>query len=65
VEWNASQRAKQQMVTCGVVTQSESVASGKVLNAAFMTYIAAAASAILTLLYYLVRSGLLGGGSRD
>lgn len=65
VEWNASQRAKQQMVTCGVVTQSESAASGKVLNAAFMTYMAAAASAILTLLYYLVRSGLLGGGSRD
>ncbi|NLB70043.1 MAG: zinc metallopeptidase [Lentisphaerae bacterium] len=63
VEWDASRRAKLQMVECGIVTQKESEASGKVLNAAFLTYIAAAASALLTLLYYLIRSGLLG--SRD
>ncbi|MGI5868998.1 MAG: zinc metallopeptidase [Kiritimatiellia bacterium] len=61
VEWNASARAKQQMVACGIVSGSEAKDSGKVLNAAFMTYVAAAASAVLTLLYYLVRSGLLGG----
>ena len=65
VEWDASARAKRQMVACGVVSGSEAKDSSKVLNAAFLTYIAAAASALLTLLYYLVRSGLLGGRSRD
>lgn len=65
VEWNASARAKRQMVACGVVGGSEVGSAGKVLNAAFLTYIAAAASALLTLLYYLLRSGLLGGRSRD
>jgi hypothetical protein len=33
----------------------------KVLNAAAMTYVAAVASSLATLLYFLVRSGLLGG----
>lgn len=61
VEWNASTRAKQQMVTCGIVRQSEAADAGKVLNAAFLTYVASAASAVLTLIYYLYRSGLLGG----
>ena len=65
MEWDASARAKRQMVACGVVSGSEAKDSSKVLNAAFLTYIAAAASALLTLLYYLVRSGLLGGRSRD
>lgn len=61
VEWDASARAKRQMVACGVVAQSEADSAGKVLNAAFLTYIAAAASALMTLIYYLIRSGLLGG----
>ena len=65
VEWNASKRAKEQMVATGIVTQAESADSGKVLNAAFLTYVAAAASSILTLLYYLVRSGVLGGRNHD
>ena len=39
----------------------EQASASKVLNAAFLTYIAAAVSALLTLLYYLIRSGLLGG----
>jgi Zn-dependent membrane protease YugP len=39
-------------------------ARGKVLDAAFLTYLAAAFSAVLTLLYYLYRAGLIGGGSR-
>ena len=47
VEWDASARAKRQMVACGVVSGSEVKDSGKVLNAAFLTYIAAAASALL------------------
>lgn len=61
VEWDASARAKRQMVACGVVAQSEADSAGQVLNAAFLTYIAAAASALMTLVYYLMRSGLLGG----
>jgi uncharacterized protein len=61
VEWNASSRAKVMMVQSGIVSQREAAAAGRVLNAAFMTYVAAAVSALLTLLYYLLRSGLLGG----
>jgi Zn-dependent membrane protease YugP len=61
VEWNASSRAKSLMVSSGVVSQAEAVDAGKVLNAAFMTYLASAISALMTLLYYLLRSGLLGG----
>jgi hypothetical protein len=36
-----------------------------VLNAAGLTYVAAAASAILWLLYYLWQLGLLGGQRRE
>jgi Zn-dependent membrane protease YugP len=65
VEWDASARARKQMVACGVVTPMEADDAGRVLNAAFLTYVAAAVSGILTLLYYLLRSGLLGGSRRD
>jgi len=61
VEWNASSRAKKLMVASGIVTERESLMAGKVLNAAFMTYLAAAVSAVLTLIYYLLRAGVLGG----
>mgnify|MGYP006289079839 CR=1 FL=1 len=61
VEWDATSRAKQQMVAAGVVSPSERDQAGRVLNAAFLTYLAAAVSAIMTLLYFLVRTGLLGG----
>jgi Zn-dependent membrane protease YugP len=62
VEWDASARAKRQMVTDGIVVPSEAADAGKVLDAAFLTYVAAAVSALLTLLYYMMRLGLLGGG---
>jgi uncharacterized protein len=61
VEWNASARAKRLMVSAGVISYDEAGDAGKVLNAAFMTYLAAALSALMTLLYYLYRAGLLGG----
>lgn len=61
VEWDASARAKRQMVTDGIVLPSEATDAGKVLDAAFLTYVAAAVSALLTLLYYMMRLGLLGG----
>ncbi len=60
VEWDASVRAKRQMVAGGIVMPSEADDAGKVLNAAFLTYVAAAVSALLTLLYYMMRLGLLG-----
>lgn len=61
VEWDASCRAKQLMVSAGIVTPAEQKYAGAVLNAAFMTYIAAALTALLTLIYHLMRAGLLGG----
>ena len=36
-----------------------------VLRAAAMTYVAAAVSAILQLLYFLMRAGLLGGRQEE
>lgn len=60
VEWNASARAKRLMVSSGIVSPSESGAAGAVLNAAFMTYIASAFTAIMTLLYYMLRAGMIG-----
>lgn len=61
VEWDASSRAKKRMVQSGVVTSAEAIDAGKVLNAAFMTYVAAAVSSLLTLAYYLLRAGVFGG----
>ena len=47
VEWDASARAKKLMVHCGIVSPSEQKQAGDVLNAAFLTYLAAAISAAL------------------
>ncbi|MCA1809528.1 MAG: zinc metallopeptidase [Kiritimatiellia bacterium] len=56
VEWNASARAKRLMVSAGIVTPAEQPRAAAVLNAAFLTYVAAVISAIMTLLYYLMRA---------
>ncbi|MBP1583128.1 MAG: zinc metallopeptidase [Victivallales bacterium] len=56
VEWDASSRAKRLMVTSGVITSNEASQAGSVLNAAFMTYVAAAVQALGTLHYYFQRS---------
>ena len=61
VEWNASARAKRLMVSTGIVSSGEAQQAGRVLNAAFLTYVASAISAMMTLLYYLIRFGLIGG----
>ncbi|MCU0822015.1 MAG: zinc metallopeptidase [Spirochaetes bacterium] len=63
VEFNASERAKAILVSHGILSSDEMVGVRTVLSAAAMTYVAAAVSAIMTLLYFLLRSGLLG--SRD
>ncbi len=61
VEFNASARAKELAFEYGLVSAQEREGVSKVLNAAALTYVAAAASSILTLLYFLWRAGLLGG----
>jgi len=61
VEFNASTRARQALLANGLVTEVEDKEVGRVLRAAAMTYVAATLTAILTLLYYLMRAGLLGG----
>ncbi len=61
VEFNASSRAKEILQSYGIVSSGELAGVSKVLSAAAMTYVAAAASAIMTLLYFLIRAGLLGG----
>jgi len=61
VEFNASSRAKEMLASYGLLSQTELVGVRKVLSAAAMTYVAAAASSIMTLLYFLIRAGFLGG----
>ncbi len=61
VEFNASNRAKALIVEHGIVSMQERAGVDKVLNAAALTYVAAAVSTLLTLLYFLWRSGLIGG----
>ena len=51
------------LVKAGVLAnQAEADGVGKVLNAAAMTYVAATISAVVQLLYFAIRAGLLGGG---
>ena len=52
VEFNASTRAKEVLVAQGFVGQQEMQGVNAVLNAAALTYVAAAIQAITTLLYY-------------
>lgn len=52
VEFDASKRAKQLLVSTGVLVPQEVQGVDKVLDAAALTYVAAALQAIMTLLYY-------------
>jgi Zn-dependent membrane protease YugP len=62
VEFDASFRAKRQLVEYGIVPRDEMRYVNKVLNAAALTYVAATLQAVLTLLYYIFR---FTGGHRD
>lgn len=62
VEWDASRRARIAIDEAGMLSPEESRHASKVLNAAFLTYVAAAVTSLLTLIYYLFRLGVLGGG---
>ncbi|MNW10894.1 putative neutral zinc metallopeptidase [compost metagenome] len=54
VEFNASSRARKIMLSQGYVTQNEERSVGKVLNAAALTYVAAALISLLELLRYVL-----------
>ena len=62
VEFDASRRAKALLVSDGVLMSNEIGGVNKVLDAAALTYVAAAISSIMTLLYYVL---LLTGVRRD
>ena len=62
VEFNASSRAKTQLAQLGVIHgEEEARGVNKVLNAAALTYVAGAIAAIVSLLYWAIRLGLVGG----
>jgi uncharacterized protein len=60
VEWDASAKAKVMMINSGIVSPMEAHKAARVLNAAFLTYVASAISALFTLLYFLLRAGVFG-----
>jgi Zn-dependent membrane protease YugP len=62
VEFNASSRAKDQLVALGVVSPREMHYVRAVLNAAALTYVAATLQAVLTLVYYVM---ILAGRRRQ
>lgn len=53
VEFDASKRAKQQLATSGLMSPQEIKGVDHVLDAAALTYVAAALQAIMTMLYYV------------
>jgi Zn-dependent membrane protease YugP len=57
VEFNASNRALEQMRTLGMVNEDDYIGSRTVLRAAAMTYVAALATAVASLLRVLLISG--------
>ncbi len=56
VEWDASRRAKQELVATGIVSDRESQGVARVLNAAALTYFAALLTSVLTLVYFVMRA---------
>jgi Zn-dependent membrane protease YugP len=53
VEFDASRRARDELVAQGMIAANEEQYVAKVLNAAALTYVAATLQAIMTLVYYL------------
>jgi hypothetical protein len=62
VEYDASRRAKEQLLKLGIVQNHEAGAIGKVLNAAALTYVAAMVASLLQLLHFVL---LARGSDRD
>ncbi len=63
VEFNASNRAKAELVQLGIVPAQEMTYVNAVLNAAALTYVATTLQSVLTLLYYILR--FAGDGRRS
>ena len=61
VEFDASSRALALMTDYGIVSQQEKPYARKVLQAAALTYVAAVVTAVMQLLYFAWRTGLIGG----
>jgi uncharacterized protein len=56
VEFDASSRAKRQLVALGMISDNDSYYVSKVLNAAALTYVAATLQSVMTLLYYILHA---------
>ncbi len=62
VEFNASSRGKRALMESGILADKQELRGvSSVLNAAALTYVAAALGTLLMLLYFLLRAGILGG----
>ncbi|MCZ7646343.1 MAG: zinc metallopeptidase [Planctomycetota bacterium] len=61
VELDASRRALKHLPAIGILNEEENAGARSVLTAAAMTYVAATIAALWTLLYWLMRLGLIGG----
>ncbi len=59
VEFDASSRAKTELVSHGIISGAELPYVSRVLNAAAMTYVAATLSSVMTLAYYLFQYAAL------
>lgn len=57
VEFNASSRAREALPRLGLISASDARGVDTVLSAAAMTYVAAAATALLQLMYFIFRVG--------
>lgn len=60
LEFDASNKAKKMLFEYGLISKNEQQGVNEVLNAAAMTYVAAAAASITQLLYFVIRLGLFG-----
>jgi uncharacterized protein len=56
VEFDASSRAKKQLVALGMIADNDVYYVSKVLNAAALTYVAATLQSVMTLLYYILHA---------
>ena len=65
VEFNASSRAKTELVSLGIINGQELSQVSSVLTAAALTYVAATLQAVATLAYYLLEFVLQGQSRRD
>jgi Zn-dependent membrane protease YugP len=57
VEFDASRRAKAELVGNGLIAPQEEHEVSRVLSAAALTYVAATLTSVLTLLYFVFRAG--------